>query len=171
MEAEALNARILENCRQLDYTGIRLIHVFLPITEKTEVNTWPLIEWLREAYPGLQWALSRADLTSGAMEHFMWDRLSLLVKNKYGIPEPAGGIPVQPDAIDLVFVPLLAFDKAGHRVGYGKGMYDRFLKQCRPNARTIGLSLFEPLQAIDTDATDVALQTVVTPEAIYHFSK
>jgi 5-formyltetrahydrofolate cyclo-ligase len=69
-------------------------------------------------------------------------------------------------------VPLLAFDKAGHRVGYGKGMYDRFLQQCRPDTHTIGLSLFEPVNMItDIDPRDVPLHTVVTPDTIYHFSK
>jgi 5-formyltetrahydrofolate cyclo-ligase len=171
-EAEARNEALLDNCRELSFGNVHWVHVFLPIAEKKEVNTWPIIEWLRAAYPALQWVLARAFLATGEMQHFLWDRHTILVKSKYGIPEPAGGTLIAPEALDLVFVPLLAFDMSGHRVGYGKGMYDRFLKQCRPGVRTIGLSLFEPVDQItDTDPRDVPLHTVVTPENIYHFSK
>ncbi|MBO9730941.1 MAG: 5-formyltetrahydrofolate cyclo-ligase [Chitinophaga sp.] len=168
--AGALNERLLANCRQLDYSRNHIAHVFLPISEKKEVDTWPLVKWLREQYPQLEWVLSRSDMKTGDMTHLLWKTNTILVKNKFGIPEPAEGIEVQPENIDLVFVPLLAFDLAGQRVGYGKGMYDRFLQQCAPGVRTIGLSLFEPVPEInDVDAWDVPLQTVVTPERIYHF--
>jgi 5-formyltetrahydrofolate cyclo-ligase len=170
-EAAELNEGLLHNCRELDFDGVHWVHTFLPITEKKEVNTWPIVEWLREERPGLQWVIARALLSTGQMEHILWERHTVLVKSKYGIPEPAGGTLIAPETLDLVFVPLLAFDKTGHRVGYGKGMYDRFLKECRPNVRTVGLSLFEPVNVIiDTDPRDVRLHTVVTPDSIYHFS-
>ncbi|GAA0565148.1 5-formyltetrahydrofolate cyclo-ligase [Chitinophaga japonensis] len=170
--AAALNSRLLENCRQLDYSGVHRVHTFLPITEKKEVNTWPIIRWLRQTYPHLQWVLPRALLSTGEMEHFLWEEHTPLVNSRYGIPEPAGGMRIAPEALDLVLVPMLAFDRAGHRVGYGKGMYDRFLQQCRPDVRTVGLSLFEPVNVIiDTDDHDVPLDTVVTPDTIFHFDK
>lgn len=169
-EAAALNQRLLENCRQVNYSRIHWAHIFLPITEKKEVNTWPIVEWMRQTYPALKWVLGKASLAAATMEHFLWEEHTPLVKSRYGIPEPAGGIPVEPRTLDLVFVPLLAFDLTGHRVGYGKGMYDRFLKQCRPDVRTIGLSLFEPVDVImDADIHDIPLQTVITPLTIYQF--
>ncbi|CAL1518054.1 5-formyltetrahydrofolate cyclo-ligase [Chitinophaga sp. MM2321] len=168
--AMSLNEQLVANCRQLDYTGIRQAHIFLPISEKKEVDTWPLVNWLRIQAPALQWVLSKADLNTGEMYHYAWHTNTILVKNKFGIPEPVSGEPIQPEDIDLVFVPLLAFDREGQRVGYGKGMYDRFLQQCRPDVHTVGLSLFNPVEKItDTDPWDVPLQTVVTPEHIYHF--
>ncbi len=170
--ADELNQGLLANCRQLDFSGVQWGHIFLPIAAKKEVNTWPIIEWLRQAYPALQWVLGRADMATSQMEHFLWDEHTTLVKSKYGIPEPAGGAHIAPAMLDLIFVPLLAFDRTGHRVGYGKGMYDRFLQECRPDARTIGLSLFEPVNVItDTDDRDIRLQTAVTPYAIYQFQK
>jgi 5-formyltetrahydrofolate cyclo-ligase len=166
----ALNERLLANCRQLDYSGSRMAHIFLPISEKKEVDTWPLVKWLREQQPQMEWALSRSDMKTGEMTHHLWKTNTILVKNKFGIPEPDQGDLVEPASIDLVFVPLLAFDRRGQRVGYGKGMYDRFLQQCSPGVRTIGLSLFEPIPEIeDADAWDIPLQTVVTPEHIYQF--
>jgi 5-formyltetrahydrofolate cyclo-ligase len=106
------------------------------------------------------------------MQHFLWEPQTTLIKNKYGIPEPENGMLISPADIDLVFVPLLAFDKTGQRVGYGKGMYDRFLSECRPETITIGLSMFEPVEKItDTDSLDVPLHKVITPATVYHFQK
>ncbi|WP_298734649.1 5-formyltetrahydrofolate cyclo-ligase [uncultured Chitinophaga sp.] len=170
-EAAARNEALLYKIRELDFSKVQWVHVFLPITEKKEVNTWPIIEWLRSTHPAVQLVLAKAFLATGEMEHYLWEPHTILVKSKYGIPEPAGGSLIAPEMLDLVFVPLLAFDHSGQRVGYGKGMYDRFLKQCRPGVRTIGLSLFEPVDRItDTDPRDVPLHTVITPEKIYHFS-
>ena len=44
------------------------------------------------------------------------------------------------DQIDVVFVPLLIFDKQGHRIGYGKGYYDRFLSKCKKDTIKVGLA-------------------------------
>ncbi|SKC94733.1 5-formyltetrahydrofolate cyclo-ligase [Chitinophaga ginsengisegetis] len=168
--ALALNEQLLANARQLDYSNVRKAHIFLPISEKKEVDTWPLVKWGRAQWPEMEWVLSRSDMKTGEMNHYLWKINTILVKNKFGIPEPDHGEEVPPENIDLVFVPLLAFDRHGQRVGYGKGMYDRFLKQCRPDVRTIGLSLFEPvLQIEDADSWDVPLHTVVTPDHIYQF--
>lgn len=167
-----LNRQLLEQCRQLDYSTFRLAHIFLPIAEKKEADTHALVNWARKAYPALKWTLSRSDMHNSEMEHFLWEADTELVKNRYGIPEPVGGKMVQPADMDLVFVPLLAFDLQGQRVGYGKGMYDRFLKQCPPDVTTIGLSLFDPVIAIeDTSHLDVPLRIAVTPHSIYYFKK
>jgi len=87
-----------------------------------------------------------------------------------GIPEPQNGLTVPPSEIEVVFIPLLAYDKKGHRVGYGKGFYDRFLSKCKPNTLKIGLSLFEPEEKIEgLDATDIPLDYCVTPVKVYEF--
>lgn len=70
----------------------------------------------------------------------------------------------------MVFVPLLAFDKNGDRVGYGKGFYDKFLKECKPEIIKIGLSFFEPEEKIDgIFEEDIKLDYCVTPNEIYTF--
>lgn len=90
--------------------------------------------------------------------------------NKYGIPEPVNATPMFPEEIDLVIVPLLACSVKGHRVGYGKGYYDRFLKKCKNDVIKIGFSYFEPEPAIEgTDRYDVKLDYCITPERIYSF--
>ncbi|MDP2160837.1 MAG: 5-formyltetrahydrofolate cyclo-ligase, partial [Flavobacterium sp.] len=93
-----------------------------------------------------------------------------IIKNDYGIPEPVDGLEVPVAKIDVVFVPLLAYDKNGHRVGYGKGFYDRFLSECKPTTIKIGLSFFEPEDLIeDVFESDIQLNYCITPQTIYIF--
>jgi 5-formyltetrahydrofolate cyclo-ligase len=104
------------------------------------------------------------------MKHFLVDEHTVFQDNQYGIPEPTAGIEVTSDMIDVVFVPLLAFDKKGNRVGYGKGYYDRFLAGCRNDVITIGLSFFPPVLSIDDiDFFDKKLDFCITPECVYAF--
>ncbi|MCK7555307.1 5-formyltetrahydrofolate cyclo-ligase [Chitinophaga sedimenti] len=170
-KATMLNARLLEQCKQLDYTNVQYIHIFLPISGKLEADTYGIVQWLRETLPQLHLVISRSDLSSGEMLHYLWEESTEIASNHFGIPEPVNGRLITPDQLDLIFVPLLAFDERGHRVGYGKGMYDLFLSQCRPSAQKVGLSFFEPVPVIeDTYDGDVALDIVLTPDHIYHFT-
>jgi 5-formyltetrahydrofolate cyclo-ligase len=93
-----------------------------------------------------------------------------IVKNNYNIPEPLNGINLPDDIIEVVFVPLLAFDKIGNRVGYGKGFYDKFLSKCKPSTLKIGLSFFEAEPLIEgVFDTDIKLNHCITPNEIYCF--
>ncbi|MDH3493028.1 MAG: 5-formyltetrahydrofolate cyclo-ligase, partial [Acidobacteriota bacterium] len=74
-------------------------------------------------------------------------------------------------SLDFVLVPLLCFDRRGHRVGYGGGYYDRFLAKVRPDCLKIGLSFFGPVDEIeDVHEGDIRLDYCVMPERIYDFS-
>ncbi|WP_109700729.1 5-formyltetrahydrofolate cyclo-ligase [Chitinophaga deserti] len=171
-EALRLNASLLARCRSLELGNPVYIHLFLPIAAKKEVDTWPLADWLRKAFPAAKLVLSRSFIATGDMQHFVWDESTMLTENALGIPEPDSGQRIRPDQLDVVFVPMLAFDSRGHRVGYGKGMYDGFLRQCRPDIKTVGLSLFGPLEEPISDAWegDVTLSAAVTPEKVYYFN-
>ncbi len=168
--AAQANAAIMAHCETLDYSAVKYVHLFLPILPKKEVDTHPLAAWLREHFPEVNLVLPKTDMQSGEMSHYLWNTETLLEQHRYGMTEPAGGTLVMPGLIDLVFVPLLAFDLSGHRVGYGKGMYDRFLKKCRPGVKTIGLSQFDPVESItDAGEWDIRLGMAITPAAIYQF--
>ncbi len=86
-------------------------------------------------------------------------------ENKWGIREPDGEQTAAPSELDIVLVPLLAFDAQGHRVGYGKGYYDRLLAECRPDCLKIGLSAFAAEERIDDiHPLDVRLDLCLTPD-------
>ena len=99
-------------------------HIFLPIEDKIEVNT----EFLLHILHGKDKTIVVPKVLDKSVEMvhlLLQDNTSLRVSN-YGVPEPVSGIEIPPSQIDVVFVPLLAFDELGNRVGYGKGYYDRF---------------------------------------------
>lgn len=90
--------------------------------------------------------------------------------NAYEIAEPVDGVPVFTNEIDMVLVPLLNFDEEGHRVGYGKGYYDRFLAHCREDCIKVGFSYFEPVDSIDDiHEHDIKLDYGITPGGIFVF--
>lgn len=156
--------------QQRQIRSLQLVHTFLPIRRHNEVDTWPLIQWLWRH--GIATAISVTDTETNQLTHYPLTADTVLAENKWGIPEPVirAQPTIEPTAIDMVIVPLLAFDRQGHRVGYGKGYYDRFLANCRPDCFTIGLSLFEPVERIiDTIDTDVPLTHCLTPVAALHF--
>jgi 5-formyltetrahydrofolate cyclo-ligase len=100
------------------------------------------------------------------LEHYYYEEPGQLENNIWGIPEPVKGVPTPAEKIDAVLVPLLAFDRQGHRIGYGRGFYDRFLVECRPDCQKIGLSFFEMEDQIDgINEKDIPLDLVITPKS------
>ena len=143
-------------------------HVFLPIEEQKEVNTEYLLHLLSGKDKEI--CISKSDFESRKMTHFLLTDNTKIKKNEYNIPEPVDGIEVPSNKMEVVFIPLLAFDKQGNRVGYGKGFYDKFLAECHPNTVKIGLSFFEPEEVIsDVNATDIQLNYCVTPKRTIKF--
>lgn len=145
-------------------------HIFLPISEHKEVDT----EFLLQVLTGKdkEIVVSKSDFETRKMTHFLLTDNTKFRKNEYNIPEPVDGIEVPADKIDVVFVPLLAFDTKGHRVGYGKGFYDLFLSGCKKDTLKIGLSFFEAEgEIIDIFDNDVRMDFCVTPDRIYEFGK
>ena len=116
-------------------------------------------------------------------EHGLWfapfrpgDRL---LNNRYQIPEPAVEHRrlVMPWAIDLIFMPLVGFDDRGNRLGMGGGYYDRTLafKQRRKHwkgPKLIGLAHeLQRLDSVSAQAWDIAMDAVITEQAIHDFSR
>ena len=144
-------------------------HLFLTITEQKEVQTEFILPILLGKDKEV--VLSKSNFELGTLTHYLLTENTQLRKNSYGIPEPVEGLLVPENKLDVVFIPLLAFDKKGCRVGYGKGFYDRFLMKCRPDTIKIGLSIFDADSDIsDATQADVRLDYCVTPEEIYSFS-
>jgi 5-formyltetrahydrofolate cyclo-ligase len=90
----------------------------------------------------------------------------------FGAREPSAGDPIEPDSIDVIVTPAVAFDREGRRVGYGGGYYDRFFLRARPDARRVGIGaalqiVQEPLPA---GHFDLRVHAIVTPEEIVRCS-
>ncbi len=142
-------------------------HVFLPIEKQKEIDTTFLLPLLQGKDKHI--VLPKM-VAPKQLQHFLLTDQTVLKTNSLGIPEPVSGIEIPVISLDVVFVPLLAFDSKGHRIGYGGGYYDRFLADCRTDCIKIGLSFFEEENEIFvTEDTDIALNYCVTPKQIYAY--
>lgn len=168
---ELFSRRICERFfSDLNFDDFRVIHTFLPITRNKEPNTWYIIRSIQESSLPIRVSVPRISADPGLMKHFFLDSITALETNRWGINEPVGGDHTLISEIDAVLVPLLAFDKAGQRIGYGRGYYDRFLSACRPDTKKIGISFFPPVDRIDDiNEFDVPLNYCITPEQTFKF--
>ena len=158
---------ISNRCLDLPIWDSDIFHLFLSVPEKNEVDTSFLLSVLQGRDKEI---VVPKVIDKRTLAHYLLTDNTLLTPNSWGIPEPAGGIEIYPEQIDVVFLPLLAFDKKGNRVGYGGGFYDRFLEKCRKDVKTVGLSFFDPVPKIaDLHEHDVQMNFCVTPEQIFIF--
>jgi 5-formyltetrahydrofolate cyclo-ligase len=155
----------------VDLSFVNVIHCFLPIVARKEPDTWLIIDRLQREFPHIRIAIPKINHEKNQLDHFLFEGIGKLKTSKWGVPEPTDGIPMPVEKINLVVVPLLTFDAAGHRVGYGKGYYDRFLAACPPNTRKIGISFFEPVNFIESTAADIQLTGCVTPDSYFEFTR
>ncbi|TRX51601.1 5-formyltetrahydrofolate cyclo-ligase [Fulvivirga sp. M361] len=154
--------------KNVSLAGVSCIHLFLPIERKKEVDTWSLMNHTRKAHPDMRFMTSRT-LPDGQLAHYEINANTQFKTNKWGIPEPVDAVMADPDEIDMVLIPLVTFDKNGHRIGYGKGYYDRFLVKT-PHVKKVGLTLAPPLDIIDyTDQHDIQMDACVSPFKLYEF--
>ena len=164
---EQFSLKIANLCLQLPVWKKRLFHIFLSIPKRNEIDTSFLLTVLQGKDKDI--AVPKVS-GKGELIHFLMTDATAFKNNQWGIPEPVSGIRVTPQQVDVVFLPLLAFDLKGYRVGYGGGFYDRFLAECRKDMVKVGLSFFEPVSEIsDLNPLDVPMDYCVTPEKIYSF--
>jgi 5-formyltetrahydrofolate cyclo-ligase len=146
---------------------INSIHIFLPILLKNEINTYCIINRLSVEFPNVKIVIPKIE--GQDVQSCLLTPETVLKNNSLGIPEPDQVIPFVHQQLDLIVIPLLAFDKKGNRLGYGKGFYDRFLTTCRQDAIKVGISLFEAEESIQSESFDVPLDFCITPKQLYTF--
>lgn len=147
----------------------RVIMSFQPIVARKEVEMESIHHTLWSL--GHQLCFPRVEGEDSMLAYFM-HKNDTFITSDWGIQEPNPLINTRTpsEAIDLIIIPLLAFDAHGNRVGYGKGFYDRFLMNCRPDALKIGVCLDEAVQRIDdVEAHDIPLDLCITPTGIHLF--
>ena len=167
-EIEDKSLAIANRMLQLDVWEKTYFHMFLTIEEQKEVETEFMLQIL--AGRDKEIVVAKSDFDTLEMTNYLLTDNTKFQKNEYNIFEPVDGLEVPVAKIEVVFVPLLAYDKLGNRVGYGKGFYDNFLSKCKVDVIKIGLSFFEPEATIeDVSLTDIRLDYCVTPSTIYSF--
>jgi len=142
-EVKDLNKAIFKNLMKTDLFKQTYYHIYLSNSLNNEVETDEVIKLL-----------------------FKKNK-----ENHFSIREPSSTNTSDPMIFDVVFIPLLAYDKSGERVGYGGGYYDRFLLNTKKNVLKVGLSFFEPVDEIlNVEEHDIKLDYVITPNIVYNFT-
>jgi 5-formyltetrahydrofolate cyclo-ligase len=169
-EAGKMLDLMLINFQQIILPFLNCIHTYIASEKLHEADTLQLVRYLQFRNPGLKVLVPKMDIASGNLLHIEFNGDVVMVPNSFGISEPEAGAAYLPEEIDLVLVPLLAFDTGGHRVGYGKGYYDKFLSACRADAIKVGLSFFGPVDQIDNISPfDIPLNYCITPQQLFEF--
>lgn len=154
----------------MDLNFVNVLHTFLPIQKTKEPDTWMIIDRLRREFPHIRIAVPKINPETASLDNYYFEGLHQLENNTWGIPEPKQGVPVPAEKIDAILVPLLAVDKNGNRVGYGRGFYDKFLSTVSSRTQKIGLSFFPPVDSLsDMLPTDIRLTCVITPQEVVQF--
>ena len=167
-ELERLSEVIIEQALKHFQLEDKIISIYLPIERQREINTYLLLERARNI--GATVAVPKTNFETFEMRHYVLDQTDQLEVNEKGIPEPKKGKVIAADRLDIVFVPLLAVDRSGNRVGYGKGFYDRFLRKCAPGCQFVGLHYFDLEERIDDVLpTDIRLNAVVKQDKVVRF--
>lgn len=150
----------------------RRIAIYLPTD--SEVNTWPIAHCAWRMRKRIFAPIVRK---SGKLHFCELTPESKLASNRYGIAEPVDGQSIDPKRLDIVFVPLVAFDSLGYRLGWGGGYYDRSfgfakLRHSYSKPKLIGLGFAcQQLPSVVHDAWDIPLFQVVTEADVHTYQR
>lgn len=164
----SLHLSLLIQERFLDsdvYRQARCIGLYNPVLNEVQTELVArrcLADAKRLAYPRVDGSEMRFVEAGGPGE---------LVPGRFGILEPTGTRVLSLSELDLLVIPGVAFDLAGHRLGYGKGYYDRALAACRPELERIGFAYeFQLVDQLPVAAHDRRLTGLVTEQRILRFA-
>lgn len=164
---EKLSAAVLENFQRLElFRTAKAIGAYMPLPD--EVDVTPLFQTLETNCVGaLSFFIPAFDEAVGGYR--MAKYRPELKKGKFGIPEPEHPIWAEPDELDLILVPGVAFDSLGNRLGRGGGFYDRLLPQYRTTCVGICFS-FQILKKIPLELHDCRMDFLITDSKILKFA-
>ena len=160
---ELLSEQVNSFIQHIDF---KKIHTFLPIKNNREPDITSVYKLMWSQ--GKKIVVSKTDFKLTQMSHYLLTVTTELSDNEKGIPEPVNGEETIIEDVDIIFVPLIVADKAGNRIGYGGGYYDRLLKETK--AIKIGLSLSGPVDKLSqSDEWDIPLDYLITPFKIFNY--
>ncbi|MDA8621859.1 5-formyltetrahydrofolate cyclo-ligase [Psychrosphaera sp.] len=164
-----------EAAELLKHNALKLIlpsqSIALYLANDGEINTAPLIEHLRELDTPLLFPVLHP-FCSGYLNFQYVNRLTAWTTNKYGITEPAPNALATANLsnIDIIFMPLVAFDTDGNRLGMGGGYYDRTLAQLNQLSKKpalVGLAHdCQEVKHLNNEHWDIPIDMIVTPTRI-----
>ena len=127
----------------------------------SEVSTPPLLEALHARR--VRVCLPRI-AGGGDLEAVAYEPGDPMTETSFGAREPADGTMLAPEVLDLVVTPGVAFDRSGHRIGYGRGFYDRFLRRTRRGVPRIAIAFDLQVQSKELPAGsfDLGVDVIVT---------
>jgi 5-formyltetrahydrofolate cyclo-ligase len=142
----------------IDAASCRKIGLYWPI--RGEIDLRALAH--RHVAAGGQVGLPVVVCSAAPVEFWLWEPGVPLVRGQWDIPVPKERRPVTPE---LLVIPLVGFDRAQYRLGYGGGFYDRTLAAAAPRPRTIGIGFAEAqLRTIHPQPHDIPMDQIVTNE-------
>ena len=155
-QIEAYSRELTESfCQSPEYRAAQTVYAYLPYNQ--EVRTWKIIE--RAWADGKRVAVPK--VYGDEMKFLYLEDFSHIAPGGWDIPEPTFDAPVAEDAAALVLMPGLAFDPAGHRVGYGGGFYDKYL-EAHPGHTLVALCYpFQYFEKLDVEAHDIPVNRVI----------
>ena len=163
-----LDDLLLIQLQKMDWSSTRILGSFYPSDAHAEPNSLLLVKFLKFYIPELVVLYPVIHEKDATMEFY--EETEELLVNQWGIHEPIPNKLYAPEQIDTFLVPLIGFDQSGHRIGYGKGYYDRYFARTGNSVKRIGLSYFEPMAIFeDTHQFDVPLSHCITPWNNYEF--
>ncbi len=144
------------------------IGLYMPFNGEPDVR--PLVAWLRSHNIKLATPVVNA-LHSGQMQFHQWLETTQFQKNKFGISEPQNSQVVEPDEIEVLLAPLVAFNSTGTRLGMGGGYYDRWLAKANTRPQIVGIAYeLQRIENIPRRDWDIPLDQVITEKGRFSFA-
>ena len=166
-EVKDLNKAIFINLLKTDLFKKTYYHIYLSNSLNNEVETDEVIKLLFKKNKRVY----VPKIMGENLIHIEINKNTSYSENQFSVREPSSANTSDPKIFDVVFIPLLAYDKSGERVGYGGGYYDRFLLNTKKNVLKVGLSFYEPVEKIlNVEEHDIKLDYVITPKIVYNFT-
>jgi len=166
----SMTALMIVHMEDMPWPHGKLVMSYKPMVKRQEIPIHFFENSLLHFKKHFELCYPRTNIADCSMEAILDEDETEWALSAFKVEEPVKGTLINPEEISIVFVPLVAFDEKGYRVGFGKGFYDRFLKRCSPDVLTVGFSWFAPVTAIeDINANDVPLKYCITPHKLYAF--
>jgi 5-formyltetrahydrofolate cyclo-ligase len=159
-QVEEKSRRIMERLKEIEpLRQARVIMAYSSI--RNEVNLWPYLEEMLRQGKTILLPRVEGDMLE-AVEFRAQGKCRI---SSFGIQEPLG--PGQPlESIEAVLVPGVAFDGNGHRLGYGRGFYDRFLPGLPPSVFLCGVAYeFQIVDAVFPEEQDIPMHWIVSEQS------